>query len=270
MVTNKTPNAPYRGAGRPETVFAMDRIVDCLARELSMDPADLRRRNYLSATDLPYEIDLPYRDGNRLVYDSGDFKAGLEAALAAAGYDALRAEQKELRAQSVYRGIGLSGYVEGTAIGPYEGAIGEARRRGTRGGGHGGLQPGAGARDVLCPDRRRCPRHSSRLGHRGGRGHRGHSLRGGHLRLAERGERGQLHSRGGGPGARQARGGGGRAARGGARRYRDRRRRRLRARGARHGDSHPVASSRPPFPPSRSPVSPRQTSRRPSTTTSRR
>ena len=122
VVTNKTPNAPYRGAGRPETVFAMDRIVDCLARELSMDPADLRRRNYLSATDLPYEIDLPYRDGNRLVYDSGDFKAGLEAALAAAGYDALRAEQKELRAQSVYRGIGLSGYVEGTAIGPYEGA----------------------------------------------------------------------------------------------------------------------------------------------------
>src|SRR6058998_2376537 len=122
VVTHKTPNAPYRGAGRPETVFAMDRIVDCLARELSMDPADLRRRNYLSATDLPYEIDLPYRDGNRLVYDSGDFKAGLEAALAAVVYDALRAEQKELRAKGVYRGIGLSGYVEGTAIGPYEGA----------------------------------------------------------------------------------------------------------------------------------------------------
>jgi len=122
VVTNKTPNAPYRGAGRPETVFAMDRIVDCLARELSMDPADLRRRNYLSATDLPYEIDLPYRDGNPLVYDCGDFKAGLEAALAAAGYDALRAEQKDLRATGVYRGIGLSGYVEGTAIGPYEGA----------------------------------------------------------------------------------------------------------------------------------------------------
>ena len=122
VVTNKTPNAPYRGAGRPETVFAMDRIVDCLARELSMDPAELRRRNYLSEADMPYEIDLPYRDGNRLVYDSGDFRAGLEAALAAVGYDALRADQKELRAKGVYRGIGLSGYVEGTAIGPYEGA----------------------------------------------------------------------------------------------------------------------------------------------------
>ncbi len=122
VVTNKTPNAPYRGAGRPETVFAMDRIVDCLARELGMDPAELRRRNYLTAADMPYELDIPYRDGNRLVYDSGDFRAVLEAALATVDYGARRREQAELRAQGVYRGIGISGYVEGTAIGPYEGA----------------------------------------------------------------------------------------------------------------------------------------------------
>jgi len=122
VVTNKTPNAPYRGAGRPETVFAMDRIVDCLARELRMDPADLRRKNYLTQADMPYELGIPYRDGNPLVYDSGDFKAGLEAALSAVGYDALRQEQASLRAQGVHRGIGISGYVEGTAIGPYEGA----------------------------------------------------------------------------------------------------------------------------------------------------
>jgi carbon-monoxide dehydrogenase large subunit len=122
VVTNKTPNAPYRGAGRPETVFAMDRIVDCLARELAMDPAELRRRNYLAAADLPYELQIPYRDGNPLVYDSGDFRAGLEAALRAVGYDALRAEQARLRERGVYRGIGISSYVEGTAIGPYEGA----------------------------------------------------------------------------------------------------------------------------------------------------
>ncbi len=122
VVTNKTPNAPYRGAGRPETVFAMDRIVDCLARELRMDPAELRRRNYLSASDLPYELGIPYRDGNPLVYDSGDFKANLEAALSAGDYEALRREQVELRGRGIHRGIGLSGYVEGTAIGPYEGA----------------------------------------------------------------------------------------------------------------------------------------------------
>jgi carbon-monoxide dehydrogenase large subunit len=122
IVTTKTPNAPYRGAGRPETVFAMDRIVDCLARELRMDPAELRRRNYLSEADLPYEINIPYRDGNPLVYDSGDCKASLEDALRAVGYAALRAEQARLRERGIYRGIGLSGYVEGTAIGPYEGA----------------------------------------------------------------------------------------------------------------------------------------------------
>ena len=122
VVTNKTPNAPYRGAGRPETVFAMDRIVDCLARELRMDPAEVRRRNYLTAADLPYELQIPYRDGNRLIYDSGDFRANLDAALDAVGYDALRREQAELRAHGVHRGIGISGYVEGTAIGPYEGA----------------------------------------------------------------------------------------------------------------------------------------------------
>src|SRR5216117_2858962 len=122
VVTHKTPNAPYRGAGRPETVFAMDRIVDCLARELRMDPAELRRKNYLTQADMPYELDIPYRDGNPLVYDSGDFKEGLEAALSAVGYEALRKEQPELRPKGVYRGIGISGYVEGTAIGPYEGA----------------------------------------------------------------------------------------------------------------------------------------------------
>ena len=122
IVTTKTPNAPYRGAGRPETVFAMDRIVDCLARELRMDPAELRRRNYLSEADMPYQINIPYRDGNPLVYDSGDCRASLEDALRAVGYDALRTEQARLRERGIYQGIGLSGYVEGTAIGPYEGA----------------------------------------------------------------------------------------------------------------------------------------------------
>ena len=122
VVTNKTPNAPYRGAGRPETVFAMDRIVDCLARELRMDPAELRRRNYIRHDELPYDLGMPYRDGNPLVYDTGDFPLALEKALEAAGYRQFRAEQTRLRAQGVYRGVGISGYVEGTAIGPFEGA----------------------------------------------------------------------------------------------------------------------------------------------------
>src|SRR5256886_8197029 len=122
VVTNKTPNAPYRGAGRPEAVFAMDRALDCLARELRMDPAEIRRRNYIRADELPYDFGMPYRDGNPLVYDTGDFPAALERALATAGYDGFRTAQARLRARGVYRGIGISGYVEGTAIGPFEGA----------------------------------------------------------------------------------------------------------------------------------------------------
>src|SRR3989475_2376213 len=122
VVTNKTPNAPYRGAGRPETVFAMDRIVDCLARELGMDPAEVRRRNYIRPDELPYDFGMPYRDGNPLVHDTGAFPLALEKALEAAGYRQFRAEQAGLRAQGVYRGVGISGYVEGTAIGPFEGA----------------------------------------------------------------------------------------------------------------------------------------------------
>jgi aerobic carbon-monoxide dehydrogenase large subunit len=121
VVTHKTPNAPYRGAGRPETVFAMDRIVDCMARELRMDPAELRRRNYIRPEELPYDFGMPYRDGNPLVYDTGDFPDALEKALEAADYKQFRAEQPGLRAEGVYRGIGISGYVEGTAIGPFEG-----------------------------------------------------------------------------------------------------------------------------------------------------
>jgi len=122
VVTNKTPNAPYRGAGRPETVFAMDRIVDCLAGELRMDPAELRRRNYIRPDELPYDFGMPYRDGNPLVYDTGDFPEALEKALEAADYRTFRAEQPGWRARGIHRGIGISGYVEGTAIGPFEGA----------------------------------------------------------------------------------------------------------------------------------------------------
>src|SRR3989454_1016887 len=122
VVTNKPPNAPYRGAGRPETVFAMDRAVDCLARRLGLDPADVRRKNYIRPEELPFDFGMPYRDGNPLVYDSGDFPAALESALTAAEYDRVRTEQESLRARGVWRGVGISGYVEGTAIGPFEGA----------------------------------------------------------------------------------------------------------------------------------------------------
>ena len=123
VVTNKTPHAPYRGAGRPEAVFVMDRMVDRLARVVGLDPAEVRRRNFIRADEMPYDIGLLYRDGNPLVYDGGDFHATLEAALEAAGYGSVRREQAALRGRGVYRGVGISSYVEGTGIGPFEGAV---------------------------------------------------------------------------------------------------------------------------------------------------
>ena len=123
VVTNKTPHASYRGAGRPEAVFVMDRMVDRLARTVGIDPAEARRRNFIRSDEMPYDVGMFYRDGNPLVYDGGDFHATLEAALEASGYRAIRDEQAALRDRAVHRGVGISSYVEGTGIGPFEGAV---------------------------------------------------------------------------------------------------------------------------------------------------
>jgi aerobic carbon-monoxide dehydrogenase large subunit len=122
VLTNKTPHAPYRGAGRPEAVFVMDRALDRLAAALDLDPAEIRRRNFIRADEMPYDTHQLYRDGQPLIYDSGDFPAMLDKALKAIDYDAFRAEQESLRTRGVFRGIGISSYIEGTGVGPYEGA----------------------------------------------------------------------------------------------------------------------------------------------------
>ena len=122
VVTNKTPHAPYRGAGRPEAVFVMERMLDLAARRLGMDPADVRRRNLIRPEEMPYDVGIPYRDGNPLVYDGGDFPAELEQALRAVGYAEVRRAQPEERRRGVYRGVGLAAYVEGTGLGPFESA----------------------------------------------------------------------------------------------------------------------------------------------------
>jgi len=121
--TNKSHFAPYRGAGRPEAVFAMDRLLDAAARELGLDPAELRRRNLVTAAEMPYDTGIMARDGQHQVYDSGDYPACFEKALELVGYDAVRREQPALWARGVYRGVGLSAYVESTGSGPYEGAV---------------------------------------------------------------------------------------------------------------------------------------------------
>lgn len=122
VLTNKTPNGPYRGAGRPEVVFVMDRLVHLVAARLGLDAAEVVRRNLIRPDELPYDQGLPYRDGARVVYDGGDYRAALDAALDAAGYDAFWKEQADAAAQGRRVGLGISLYVEGTGIGPFEGA----------------------------------------------------------------------------------------------------------------------------------------------------
>jgi aerobic carbon-monoxide dehydrogenase large subunit len=112
VFTNKTPTDAYRGAGRPEATYFVERGMDMLARELKMDPAELRRKNFIQ----PHQF--PFATQTGAVYDSGDYEKALNAALKAAGWDRLKAERDAARAQGRLVGLGLSMYVEVCGIGP--------------------------------------------------------------------------------------------------------------------------------------------------------
>jgi carbon-monoxide dehydrogenase large subunit len=123
-VTNKVPNAPYRGAGRPEASFAMERTIDLIARSLNLEPAEVRRRNMIRADEMPYRVGMPYRDGEPIVYDSGDYPAALQKALdAVGGVAAFRQRQMTARQNGRYLGLGIGCYIEGTGVGPFESAF---------------------------------------------------------------------------------------------------------------------------------------------------
>jgi carbon-monoxide dehydrogenase large subunit len=121
VVTNTTPIGAYRGAGRPEATAALERALDLFAAEIGADPADVRRRNLLP----PFTE--PHQTAFGALYDSGDYVVALDKALAAAGYDELRAEQAKRRANgdTVQLGIGVSCYVEITGGGDEAGAPSE-------------------------------------------------------------------------------------------------------------------------------------------------
>lgn len=123
VLTNRTPNAPYRGAGRPEVAFAMERVVDLIANELELDPAEVRLRNMIPPERMPYDVGLVYRDGVPIRYDSGDYPMALRRALEElGGLDAIRERQRKARIEGRYIGLGLGCYTEGTGVGPFEGA----------------------------------------------------------------------------------------------------------------------------------------------------
>ena len=112
VFTNKTPTDAYRGAGRPEGLYFLERAVDMVARELDMDPAEIRRKNFIPADEFPY----PTQGG--LVYDSGNYEPCLDKALEVADWEGLLAERDAARAEGRIVGVGLSFYVEVCGLGP--------------------------------------------------------------------------------------------------------------------------------------------------------
>ncbi|WP_454625542.1 molybdopterin cofactor-binding domain-containing protein [Bradyrhizobium cenepequi] len=122
VFTNLPIVTPYRGAGRQHGVFVMERLLDLAAHELNIDPAEIRRRNLIPADAFPYKNGIIYQDFSQLEYDSGNYEPVLDQALQAIGYSEFKQEQEKLRAEGRHVGIGVACYVEGTGIGPYEGA----------------------------------------------------------------------------------------------------------------------------------------------------
>lgn len=122
VYTNKVPVTPYRGAGRPHGCYVMERLMDRVARELGLDRAEVRFRNFIQPDEFPWGVGLTFQDGAPTRYDSGNYPAGLQLVLERIGYESFPAMQAEARRQGRYLGLGMASYVEGTGIGPYEGA----------------------------------------------------------------------------------------------------------------------------------------------------
>jgi len=123
VFTNKTIVTPVRGAGRQHGVFVIERLLDFAAKELEIDRAEIRRRNLLRRAQFPVNNEILFQDSAPLTYDSGDYEPALDQALELIDYRRfIREEQPRLRAAGRCVGIGIVCYVEGTGIGPYEGA----------------------------------------------------------------------------------------------------------------------------------------------------
>jgi aerobic carbon-monoxide dehydrogenase large subunit len=120
VYTNTTPVDAYRGAGRPEATYLIERLVDTYARQIGMDPAEVRRKNLIPKEKMPYQV------ATGIVYDSGDYHTAFDKALGLIDYQGFRAEQAKARKQGRYLGIGLCTYTEICGLGPSQvaGAVG--------------------------------------------------------------------------------------------------------------------------------------------------
>ncbi len=122
LYTNTVIVTPYRGAGRPQGCFVMERTMDAIAAFLGQDRAAVRAVNFIQPDEFPYDQGLIFQDGRALEYDSGDYPASLEKIKKLIGWDKFPAYRKRMAKQGRQVGIGLACYVEGTGVGPYEGA----------------------------------------------------------------------------------------------------------------------------------------------------
>jgi carbon-monoxide dehydrogenase large subunit len=113
VLTNTTPTDAYRGAGRPEATYIIERVMDLVARKLNLDPLEVRRKNFIQPADFPYSI-----ASGAIAYDSGDYEKTLNRAIEMVDYTALRKEQEEARANGRFFGIGFSTYIEVCGLAP--------------------------------------------------------------------------------------------------------------------------------------------------------
>jgi carbon-monoxide dehydrogenase large subunit len=119
VLTNKTPTGTYRGPGRFECTFVRERLMDIAAARLGLDPLELRRRNFVTPAEMPYDVGGSSLN-QRTIYDCGDYASALDQALAALRYDDARAEQAVARRQGRHVGIGVASLVEKAGLGPWE------------------------------------------------------------------------------------------------------------------------------------------------------
>jgi carbon-monoxide dehydrogenase large subunit len=121
VFTNTVTNSPVRGAGRPNAAYAMERVIETVARHLNIERDEIRRRNFVNKDDFPYQTGLIHFNGRPMTYDSGDYHSLLEKALELADYSGFSRRQKEARKEGRFLGIGISSCIEDTGVGPYEG-----------------------------------------------------------------------------------------------------------------------------------------------------
>ena len=120
--TNMVPTSSLRGAGRPQAVAVTERMIDRIAEHLALEPHEVRRRNLIQPHEFPYAVGLKFRDGSPLTYDSGDYPALLAGVLDRINIAEFRNEQTAARLQGRFPGLGIAMFVEGSGLGPYEGA----------------------------------------------------------------------------------------------------------------------------------------------------